>query len=82
MPRLIENFIFQIIGAFFFWAIKGFKGKLDDEMTGPYELGPKRIRNFLSALIILGLGAAVILGVQKQIKKGKQPPDNMYYYPK
>tara|TARA_Y100000814_G_scaffold190897_1_gene139898 strand:- start:191 stop:439 length:249 start_codon:yes stop_codon:yes gene_type:complete len=82
MPRLVENFIFQIIGAFFFWAIKGFKGKLDYEMTGPYESGPKRIRNFLTALIILGIGAAVVLGVQKQIKKRKQPSDTMYYYPK
>ncbi len=35
MYNLFWNFVFEMIGAFIVWAVKGFKGKLSDEMAGP-----------------------------------------------
>lgn len=33
----IINFLIEIIGAFIVWTIKGFKGKLSDEMSGHFN---------------------------------------------
>lgn len=41
----IINFLFEIIGAFIVWTVKGFKGKLSDEISGPYESNKKKWRN-------------------------------------
>ncbi len=49
----LESFIFIVVGAFFFWMIKGFKGKFDDEMTRVNESSTKDLRNFITGLIII-----------------------------
>jgi len=37
-----------ILGAFFYWMIKGFKGSLNDEFNTKYNL-----RNFLTSILII-----------------------------
>ena len=54
------SFITEVIGAFTVWAFKGFKGKFNDEMTGPYESGWKSWRNRLITLTWIFIIIAVI----------------------
>lgn len=66
------RFLMEIIGAFIVWMFKGFKGKFNDEMTGPYDSGMKSWRNaIISALFIF-----LLLGMVKKIprKKTKEIP--------
>lgn len=51
-----------MIGAFIFWAIKGFKGKFDDEMVGPGDKSWMLYRNFIVSSLVL-LFVARLLGI-------------------
>lgn len=63
------GFILEVIGAFIVWACKGFKGKFDDEMTGPNEWNRKRWRN---ALISAGFIAIVLVVIYNNIDKKEE----------
>lgn len=47
------RFVLEFISACIVWTLKGFKGKLTDEMSGPRENNKKTTRNFLISIIIL-----------------------------
>jgi len=66
----------EVIGAFIVWASKGFKGKFDDEMSGPNESSAKSWRNLLisAAFILLVLAAVSKISDKKKEKIG----DNKY----
>lgn len=53
MFRGVESFLIRVIGAFFFWAIKGFKGKFDDEMTGINDSSGKDFRNVIVGFVLI-----------------------------
>lgn len=56
MNNIFIRFVLEIIGATLVWAMKGFKGKLNDEMSGPYEYGQKWTRNLLvSGLFVVAV---------------------------
>ncbi|MBL4655225.1 MAG: hypothetical protein JKY33_05325 [Bacteroidia bacterium] len=46
----IVAFIFEILGAFIFWMFKGFSGKLENEMGGPYS--SKSFGEILQSLLL------------------------------
>jgi len=54
------SFLVEIIGAFVVWTLKGFRGKLTDEMCGPYEYSSKSWRNFAITLIVIFFVVAII----------------------
>ena len=56
------SFIMEVIGAFIVWTFKGFKGKFNDEMSGPYESNRKSWRN---ALISIGFVIIVLAIINK-----------------
>ncbi len=49
----LRGLIFEIIGAFTCWMLKGFRGKLSDEMSGPYEVSRKSTRNTLVSIVVV-----------------------------
>ncbi len=49
----IFSFLVEILGAFVVWSFNGFKGKLSDEMDGPYDSTKKGARNMIISFIIL-----------------------------
>jgi hypothetical protein len=54
MSNPFWRFIFEVVGAFVCWAFGGFKGKLEDEMSGPYEVSKKSTRNtVISGIVVL-----------------------------
>ncbi|MGQ8336440.1 hypothetical protein ACUNWD_07800 [Sunxiuqinia sp. A32] len=65
MRGTIGNFVIEIIGAFVVWALKGFKGAISDEMSGPHESNIKTWRNFLITIIVVLLVVVVIGKLQK-----------------
>ena len=69
MNNLFSSFIFEIIGAFVVWMVKGFKGKLSDEMSGPYESNRKSWRNTLISFLLLFFIIAVVYKHQENRKK-------------
>lgn len=60
MPNIL-NFTLIATGAFVFWALKGFKGKFNDEMVGPYDRSSKRVRNITAGSIAL-LMILIVIG--------------------
>ncbi|NVN95075.1 MAG: hypothetical protein HXX18_07330 [Bacteroidetes bacterium] len=60
---IIFRFIIILTGAFFFWTIKGFKGKFNDEMTGRFDTSFKDVRNFIAGLLILCMIAFLIFNI-------------------
>lgn len=50
---MIVSFIFQIIGASVTWAVKGFKGSIDNEMAGPEDDNRKSTRNIIISIAII-----------------------------
>ena len=76
MINQLFSFMFQIIGAFSVWTFKGFKGKFNDEMTGPYDSSNKRIRNFIISGLFLFLVFIIISSVAKDRKK---EPESIYF---
>ena len=58
MPNIF-NFTLIAIGALIFWALKGFKGKFNDEMVGPYTWNSKRMRN----AIVGGVTILIVLAI-------------------
>ena len=50
---MIFDFISQLFGAFIIWIIKGFRGKLTDEMATPDDIDSiKSIRNYIISIIV------------------------------
>jgi len=50
------RFLLEILAAFFFWALKGFKGKLSDEISGSDDRHSKKaIRNSIISMILVYL---------------------------
>ena len=62
------SFIMEVVGAFIVWALKGFKGKFNDEMSGPYESTRKSWRN---ALISIGF-VLIILAIVNKISERQE----------
>ncbi len=69
MRDLFSSFIFEVIGAFVVWMAKGFKGKLSDEMSGPYESNRKSWRNTVISFLLLFLIGVVVYKHQENRKK-------------
>jgi hypothetical protein len=65
MRSTIGNFAIEIVGAFVVWALKGFKGTISDEMSGPNESNIKTWRNFLITIIVVLLVVGIIEKLQK-----------------
>ena len=65
----VFSFIIEIVGAFIVWAFKGFKGKLSDEMSGPYESNKKGWRNALISFSLLFIIIALISNCNKTVNK-------------
>ena len=76
MSDLFSSFIIEITGAFIVWAVKGFKGKLSDEMSGPYESNKKRWRNTIISFSVFLLVLAIATNYQKT--KQKEVNDNKF----
>jgi len=72
----IINFLIEIIGASIVWTVKGFKGKLSDEMSGPYESNRKKWRNTIISLSVFLLVLAIATKYQKT--KEKEVNDNKF----
>lgn len=72
----IINFLIEIIGAFIVWTVKGFKGKLSDEMSGPYESNKKKWRNTIISFSVFLLVLAIVTNHQKT--KEKEVNDNKF----
>lgn len=76
MKYSLANYILEIIGAFVVWAVKGFKGKLSDEVSSPYETNSKSIRNaIISILLIVSL---VFMISKREDTKTEEPPTFKY----
>ena len=60
MSNPFFSFILEIIGAFIVWVSRGFKGKLNDEMSGPYESSKKSWRNALISILFLFIVLAIV----------------------
>ena len=76
MYNLFWNFIFEMIGAFVVWAVKGFRGKLSDEMSGPYEWNKKSWRNALISIAVVLMFIALATNFLKT--KEKQRDKNRF----
>ncbi len=63
MRDLFFDFLVQFIGAFVVWLFKGCKGKLSDEMAGPYDSSSKTWRNFAITLLIFLIGFAIVFKI-------------------
>ena len=61
MPIGILRFIVVATGAFFYWAINGFSGKFDDEMSGVRESSTKSIRNLITGTVILTIVGILVI---------------------
>ena len=72
----IINFLIEIIGAFIVWTVKGFKGKLSDELSGPYESNKKKWRNTIISFSVFLLVLAIATNYQKT--KEKEVNDNKF----
>lgn len=72
MRASFSSFIIEIVGAFIVWACKGFKGKLSDEMSGPYESNGKTYRNALISFAIVFL----IIAIGYKIQENKYKEEN------
>ena len=74
MPSRINlfSFILELIAAFIVWSFKGFRGKLTDEISGPYESGKKRNRNFIISLIVI----LIIIGIISILARNKNKIEN------
>jgi hypothetical protein len=70
------RFIIEITGAFIVWAVKGFNGKLSDEMSGPYESNKKRWRNTIISISVFLLILAIMTNFQRT--KEKKVNDNKF----
>ncbi|MDE5416473.1 hypothetical protein L3049_00535 [Labilibaculum sp. DW002] len=57
----VFSFIVEILGAFVVWSFNGFKGKLSDEMDGPYDSTKKGYRNMIISFIILFIVYQVVI---------------------
>ena len=60
MGRGIFDFIFVLIGAFFYWSISGFIGKFDDYMSSYKELNRKYDKNFFTGFAIFSFVAIIL----------------------
>lgn len=60
MFDIISSFIFEIIGAFIFWTLNGFKGKLSEQMSGPYDTNKKSLRNGITSIAVILLIIAIL----------------------
>lgn len=76
MKNIFSEFVFEIVGAFITWAIKGFKGKLSDEMSSPYEANRKSIRNMIISGIFFLLIAVIVL----KYNENKDKENNQMIY--
>ena len=76
MQNPIFSFLTEIIGAFVVWVFKGFKGKLSDEMSGPYESSNKSWRNMIISFIILFIVALLVFNIQK--RQSQKRTENKY----
>jgi len=48
------SFLSEILAAFLFWALKGFKGKLSDEVSDPNNRRSKKaIRNSSVSIVLI-----------------------------
>lgn len=76
----IRSFFLEIIAAFIFWALKGFEGKLTDEMSKPDDHRSKKaIRNTILSFIILFLTYIILSNRINEEKKEKNiKPEYMY----
>jgi hypothetical protein len=73
LPKIdIFSLILEIIGAFIAWAFKGFKGKLMDEISGPYESSRKSWRNLIISSIFVFVVASIVVSIQKKNEKNKE----------
>ncbi|NPD84825.1 hypothetical protein HNV12_12890 [Methanococcoides sp. SA1] len=76
MRPSFANFILEIIGAFIVWSFKGFKGKLSDEVSSPFEANSKSIRNaFISILLIISI---IFIISNLEDSKTKEPAEFKY----
>ncbi len=71
----VTGLIFEITGASIVWAIKGFKGKLNDEMSGPYDFNKKTTRNWIISLIFYGIIAMFIYKFIESKKEEQKYPE-------
>ena len=74
MKDPIFSFLVEIVGAFIVWTLKGFKGKLSDEMSGPNESNTKSWRNFTITLIFIFL---IVTIIYKSDKSGDKSEPNL-----
>ncbi|MER2998090.1 hypothetical protein ABS362_11080 [Pontibacter populi] len=71
MPTVF-GFIVIATGAFICWAFKGFKGKFNDEMVGPYDLSShKRHRNLIIGTLVIG---SVLFVLTKYFENSQPAP--------
>lgn len=63
--RTLIKFISTLLGAFFFWAKKDFKGKFDDEMTSQHDTSVKSLRNYIIGFLILIIIIYLISSLKK-----------------
>lgn len=49
----IKTLVIVSTGAFFYWALTGFKGKFNDRMSRYYDDDAKYYKNFVTGLIVL-----------------------------
>ena len=78
MQNPIFSFLTEIIGAFLVWAFKGFKGKLSDEMSDPYESSNKSWRNMIISFLILFIVILIVFKIQK--KQSQQVNEKQYEF--
>jgi|GEM_PF-7132215 len=60
MFDIVSSFIFEIIGAFIFGTLNGFKGKLSEQMSGPYDTNKKSLRNGITSIAVILLIIAIL----------------------
>ena len=53
MRNIVKSFIFIYTGALFYWALSGFKGSINDFLTGPYEYNSLSEKNYITGVIII-----------------------------
>jgi len=80
MPSRINlfSFILELIAAFIVWSFKGFRGKLTDEISGPYDSGKKRDRNIIISLIVILIFIGLISILARNRNEIENKEKNIY----
>lgn len=63
MIEIILTYVLEVIGAFIFWMLKGFKGKFSDEISDKRDANKKSLRNGLISLLFVSIIIAIIIKI-------------------